>query len=95
MGYEQYLSSRTFVPLYLEGEREIDQVEKEVKLNAEDKYCRRPNTPEFEKLSLFEFYQNYDVEDRDGLIPERRNKEAIPVVMRLRKVSRDSPDFVN
>lgn len=76
-------SSRDFVILSLDGSREVDdhlEQDKPVTLESQlDQYCARPDTINFDKLTLLEFVQKYKVPKKKGDALIQRKKEVLVI----------------
>ena len=71
-------SSHDFVVPSLDGSREVDdnpEVDKPVTVESQlDKYCARPNTGDFNKLTLLKFVEQYKIPKKkgDAFIPRKQ-----------------------
>ena len=82
---QMFRASRDFVFLSLDGSREVDDKTDEgsqvVTVDSQlDHYSSRPNTPEFENLTLLKFVQRYKIPKRVGDNLFRRKKEVVVII---------------
>ena len=76
-------SSHDFVVLSLDGSREVDdnlEVDKPVTVESQlDQYCARPDTGDFNKLTLLEFVKQYKIPKKKGVAFVPRKKEVLVI----------------
>ena len=76
-------SSRDFVVLSLDGSREVDNIleqDKPVTVESQlDQYCARPDTGDFNQLSLLEFVEWYKIPKKKGVAFILRKKEVLVI----------------
>ncbi len=78
--------SRDFVVLSLDGSREVDdnlEEDKPVTLETQlDQYCNRPDTGDFNQITLLKFVKKYKIPKKKGNAIILRKKEVL-VIPRL------------
>ena len=78
-------SSRDFVVLSLDGSREVDnnlEADKPVTVESQlDQYCARPDTVDFNQLSLLEFVEQYKISKKKGFSFVPRKKEVTSLLL--------------
>ena len=86
-------SSRDFVVLSLDGSREVDnnlEQDKPVTVESQlDQYCARPDTGNFNQLSLLEFVEQYKIPKKKRVAFILRKKEVLVHVLIAHQIQSD------
>ena len=89
-------SSRDFVVLCLDGSREVDdnlEADKPVTVESQlDQYCARPDTGEFNKLTLLDVEQ-YKIPKKKGVAFVPRKKEVLVIPRPYSSPDPDGPQY--
>ena len=90
-------TSRDFVVLSLDGSREVDdnlEADKPVTVESQlDQYCARPETGEFNKLTLLEFVEQYKIPKKKGVAFVPRKKEVLVIPRPYCSPDPDGPQY--
>ena len=90
-------SSRDFVVLSLDGSPEVDdnlETDKPVTVESQlDQYCARPDTGEFNKLTLLEFVKQYKIPKEKGVAFVPRKKEVLVLPRPYCSLDPDGPQY--
>ena len=90
-------SSRDFVVLSLDGSREVDdnlEADKPVTIESQlDQYCARPDTGDFNQLSLLEFVKQYKILKKKGVAFILRKKEMLVIPHPYCSPDPDEPQY--
>ena len=90
-------SSRDFVVLSLDGSREVDdnlEADKPVTVESQlDQYCARPDTGEFNKLTLLEFVEQFKIPKKEGVAFVPRKKEVLVIPRPYCTPDPDGPQY--
>ncbi len=90
-------SSRDFVVLSLDGSREVDdnlEEDKPVTLESQlDQYCTRPDTGDFNQLTLLKFVEKYKIPKKKGDSIIIRKKEVLVIPRPHCSSDPDGPNY--
>ncbi len=90
-------SSRDFVVLSLDGSREVDdnlEEDKPVTLESQlDQYCTRPDTGDFNQLTLLKFVEKYKIPKKKGDSVILRKKEVLVIPRPYCSSDPDGPNY--
>ena len=90
-------SSRDFVVLSLDGSREVDdnlEADKPVTVESQlHQYCARPDTGEFNQVTLLEFVEQYKIPKKKGVAFIPRKKEVLVIPRPYFSPDPDGPQY--
>ncbi len=90
-------SSRDFVVLSLDGSREVDdnlEEDKPVTLKSPlDQYCTRPDTGDFNQITLLKFVEKYKIPKKKGDSIILRKKEVLVIPRPYCSSDPDGPNY--